>query len=122
MKHYCVLVFLFVAVFDSIAVADTFPVSNQTQFQNALDAADSNGENDIINISSGRIDLASGLYYSAQEGENYTLTIQGAGAGLTIIDGDTKNAILGVSTLGAISDNNAHVTIAGITFQNGYST
>ena len=60
----------------------------QCDLQSALTAAASNGQADILNLAAGTYHLASTLTYqpSSASGENFSLTLQGAGAGATIID------------------------------------
>jgi hypothetical protein len=106
--------FLLIALSPS-ARAGTFNVNSVSAFQTALATAESNGENDTINVAAGSYDVTSTLtFYST---EDFHLLIDGAGTGLTILDGGDTVQILNVRTTTA----NAGVAVRNITFQNGYS-
>jgi len=122
MKRYYFLIFLIVALLMGNADAATFNVSTQTALQDALTAAASNGQNDVINVSAGTLTLTSNLSYSPADTENYTLTIRGAGSGLTILDGNSQYCIMILNAILSVPDNNAHLAVSGITFQNGYTS
>jgi len=95
--------------------AETFNVNSVSAFQSALDTAASNGENDTINVAAGSYAVTSALtFYST---EDFHLFIDGAGMGLTTLDGGDTVQILNIRTTTA----NANVTVGDITFQNGYS-
>jgi len=117
-------VFLYAAVFLAVAMplstgAAIFDVADTTQFQTALTNAQSNGENDTINVAAGTYALAATLTYTPAE--NHSLTIVGAGAGQTILDGGGSVRILLIDTTGFGDDSNAHIAISGVTFQDGNS-
>jgi uncharacterized repeat protein (TIGR01451 family) len=97
------------------AEAAIFNVSSVSEFESALDASMNNGQNDTINIAAGTYMISSKLEYLPPGSEDYSLTIQGAEAGTTILDGGGGTSILAISCGGL----NTHVTIRGITFQNG---
>jgi hypothetical protein len=101
------------------AEAAIFNVSDVTGLQNALTTAQGNYSNDTINLASGTYTVSSMLVYSAGEGENYSLTIQGAGAGATILDGGNSNSILQIDQGALLDGSNANVTIRGVSFRNG---
>jgi len=109
---------LAVLIMASGAEAAVFNVTNVTEFQNALTIAQSNGEDDTINLAAGTYYFAV-LTYFPSDPENYALTIVGAGAGNTILDGGDLTRILLVSSYSIPVDSSAHITIRGITFQNG---
>ena len=123
MKRYYFLIFFFALLMMGNVDAATFPVSNQTEFQAALTAAQTNGQDDIINVSAGTMILTAALSYFPAVTENYTLTIQGAGSGLTILDGNFLFCPMVLNTTGVTTpdDDNAHLAVSGITFRNGYS-
>ena len=101
------------------AEAAIFDVTNVTELQSALTTAQSNGQEDTINLAPGTYTLSSRLDYLPVQSENYSLTIQGAGAWATILDGGNSTSILRIGN-GAVSDGtSASVTIRGVTFQNG---
>ena len=76
------------------AEAAIFDVTNVTELQNALTAAQSNGQDDTINLAAGTYTVSSRLDYIPDELENFSLTIQGAGAWATILDGGNSTSIL----------------------------
>ncbi|MCU0600055.1 MAG: hypothetical protein MUE70_12480 [Desulfobacterales bacterium] len=115
MKRYGVFAFFLVAFWAYHGMAATFNPTNEAEFNTALTTAQSNGESDIIELGAGTITLTNVLYYSASE--NFSLIIRGAGAGLTILDGNGVCSILDIST--TPTDSSAHITVRGITFQNG---
>jgi hypothetical protein len=116
-------IFIFVAVpflIFSLAAANAaeFAVSNATQFQEALNTAAQNGQDDTINVAPGTLNLANRLEYLTSD--NHTLTIQGAGAGTTVLNGGGLTQIFYADTNNLYGvDNNAHITIRGLTFTNG---
>jgi len=112
-----VLSFIFVIMVLALAgntQAAVFNVTTVTEFRNDLTTAQSNGEDDTINVAGATYNLATTLTYSTSE--NYSLTIVGAGVGNTILDGGALTRILLIGTSG--DDSNAHITIRGMTFQN----
>jgi hypothetical protein len=119
--------FLFVVMalalgFGGRSQAAVFNVTNATQLRDALTDSAGNGENDTINIDGGQYNTSGSTFsYTPSLGppeENYSLTIVGAGAGNTILDGGGLDQVMNIDTTG-ITDDNAHISINGITFQNG---
>jgi len=96
--------------------AAEFYVLNPTSFQTALTTAGANGESDLIHVVSGVYSVTTTLSFSSTE--PYSLTIQGAGSGATVLDGGGVLMIMSLSSSGT----NAVMTISGITFQNGTTT
>ena len=106
----------------SSAEAAIFDVTNATELQNALTTAQSNGDDDTINLAAGTYAVSSRLEYIPDESEDFSLTIQGAGAWATILDGGNSNSILRIEQSALIDGSDgthANVTITGVTFQNG---
>ena len=103
----------------------TFNVSTPAQFQTALTAAQSNGQDDVINVEAGTYNITATLTYSTPSGDGgHKLNIQGDDAGSTILDGGGNVRIMSIDT-----DNNhdggdlgGDVTITGLTFRNGEIT
>ena len=93
--------------------ADVFPVSTTAEFQAALTTAQGNGQNNTINVAAGTYPITTRLMFSYWSG-TYSLTIQGAGAGSTILDGGNSVAILYIGSTG-------QVFVKNMTFQNGNS-
>ena len=97
----------------SLTRAGTFQVKNAAELQKALTTASANGEHDEIMVAAGILKIPQTLTYDSSE--NFSLTIRGAGPGRTTLDGGNT------AKIGALNSTNAegHLTIRGITFQNG---
>ena len=101
--------------------AAVFNVNNAAQFQTALTTAQSNTQDDTINVATGTYTLAATLTYAPAE--NNSLIILGAGAGSTILDGVNSVRILDMDTTNVVGgDASADITVRGMTFQNGAIT
>jgi hypothetical protein len=115
-KHpvFAVLIFVMMVMSAPPSFAATFNVSNQTQFENALETAQANGQDDTII-------MAAGLYcgFSLPTDENYSLTILGAGAGKTIIEPCQYNYW---HVMTPVNDASAHFTLKGVTLQGATSS
>ncbi len=129
MKKFKFLSIIFLSYF-SISFAYVFNVSTAVEFQNALDAAKTNGEDDTIYLSEGifltkSLNNGKGFVYDDAGGtlniDNNSLTIIGKGKGKTIISG--KN-VKGSSVLYISSYNkpNFHITIKNLTISDGDTT
>jgi len=96
----------------------TFNVSTVTELQNALSAAQSNGEDDVINIAAGIYNLSSPLQYTSSE--NQALTVAGAGPTITVLDaGALAPGTVGFSIFQLASPgHNAHIGVAGVMVTN----
>jgi len=99
------------------AQAAIFNVTNPTNFQNALDNAAVNGVADTINVTAGTYPLAATLSYNPPVDAS-SLTILGAGAATTILDGGANVEILSINTTG-LADGAASIVVNGLTFRNG---
>jgi hypothetical protein len=110
-----VLVFvLFALIFIVSSIfGEVFNVSNVVQFRNALITSADNSENDVINVAAGVYNIDATLSYWSSE--PYSLTIIGAGADLTILDGGRARRILSLETTSAVGN----VEIRAMTFRNG---
>ncbi len=120
--------FLFLVVALVLALAGNghsalINVPGDMDLQTALDTADSNGQNDTINIAAGTYNTSGStfLYYPLPgvPEENYSLTVTGVSAGSTVLDGGGSDRVMVIYTGDLGVDSNAHVTVSGITFQNG---
>ena len=110
------LVFLVAFLATNVAFGETFNVTNLEEFQDALTTAESNGEDDIINVAEGTYNITSTLRYSTYDGDSGDkLTIQGAGADKTVLDGGGSVQILYIDT----GTDGGDVTIKGMAFENG---
>jgi hypothetical protein len=94
--------------------AATFNVDTPANFQTALTTAQSNGEDDTIQVAAGTYTISAVLEYAPTE--DNSLTISGEGRTTTILDGNNAFRIFR-SQLMSLS--NAHLSIENISFQNG---
>ena len=97
----------------STAQAESFTVTDVSEFQTALDTAAANGENDTVNVIARTYNVTTTLTYWSSE--NYFLTIIGAGEGSTILDGGDATQILNLAT----TEGNANLTVRNMTFHDG---
>ena len=116
MKHFISIVslFLFFASVGQVYPA-TWNVNNLVDFQTRLTEAQNNGQDDTINVAAGTYNVTVTLSY--QPSEARTLTIQGASAVSTVLDGGNSVQIMSVDTTGGGSGSD--ITIRGLTFRNG---
>jgi len=116
---------LFGAVVLSLILAGSglavdFNVTNDTELRIALNTAATNGLNDTINIAAGTYDASTSTFSYTPAAGNNSLTIVGAGAGSTILDGKNLEQVMNIDTTGVVGgDSNSHITVTGITFENG---
>ena len=80
------------AMFATLLITNTswaavFNVSTEAEFQTALTTSESNGEADTIIVSAVTLNVSATLTYAPVGVENFSLTVQGAGPGNTILDG-----------------------------------
>ena len=104
-------------------IINVINVTTPEEFQDALTVAESNGQDDVINVAAGTYNITSTLTYSTNNGDNgHKLTIQGAGADKTVLDGGGSVRILYINTDADHNGGDAggDVTIKGIAFENGY--
>ncbi|KPJ73872.1 hypothetical protein AMJ52_02790 [candidate division TA06 bacterium DG_78] len=113
MKFRGVVIGCFVFLLGSFLWAETFNVNNPTEFQNALNTAASNSENDTINVSADTYNITTTLTFTSTE--DFSLFIDGAGTGSTILDGGNSTQIFQFSATAA----NADLELQDMTFQNG---
>jgi len=124
-----IFLLLMIVLVTGTSMGATHSVFNVTQFQNALTTAESNNEDDTIIVASGNYNIISTLTYNSVNDENYSLTIAGAGADSTIIDGGwdgvvssgTGVRVLEIHTTDAADDSTADIVISGITIRNAES-
>jgi parallel beta-helix repeat protein len=114
---WAIVLFCFSSLFS--AEAAVFNVANVAEFQDALATAQGNGEDDTINLSPGTYTVISPLQYTAEESENFSLTIQGAAAGTTILDGGSISSILQIEQAFLSDGAEADIKIGAVTFRNG---
>ena len=80
-------------------LAANWNVDTVQNLQIALTTSQNNGEDDTINVAAGFYDVSSaGLSFVAAE--NFALTIEGAGANDTTLDGGGTSGILKITALG----------------------
>ncbi len=98
----------------SLLGAQVFNVSTPAEFQDALTTAETNGEDDVINVQAD-MNITSTLTYEGKEG--HTLTINGNGHTL---DGGGSVRIMRISTsIWLADDSNSDITVQNLTFRNG---
>ena len=101
-----------------LSSGETFTVSNPAQFQNALTAAESNGEDDIIYVNPGTYSITNTLTYISTE--NKSLTIRAADlTNPPILDGGSSVRIMKIDT--STGDNKVSIVIKGLILRNGYA-
>ena len=110
-----------VALFVSQSMAAEFHVTSAAEFQAALDAAETNGEDDTIYLASGT--YAGNFSYQPPDTEHKALTIQGEpgppAAGV-VLDGQNSGRVLTLMDFANYTDGSVpEVRITGMTFQNG---
>ncbi|RLG62802.1 hypothetical protein DRO21_06930 [archaeon] len=102
------------------ALAAEFHVTNATEFQNALDKAENNGEDDIIYLAAGT--YKGNFEYIPLDTEHKSLTITnepGVPATQIILDGQNNYTTLRLYDWSSGAE--ANIVINGITIQNGES-
>ena len=92
--------------------AATFNVITPAQFRTALTTAQANGQDDTINVSAGTYNIASTLTYDTTQ--NFDLTLVGAAASTTILDGGKSVQIMNLTGTGS-----GDISISGLTLKNG---
>lgn len=102
-------------------------VNDALGFQDALLMARSNGDDDIINLAPGTYKISENggnpFRYIGVGGENFSLTIVGAGADQTILDGELSVRVMDVDTTGVVGGGpDAGISIQGMTFRQGQRT
>jgi uncharacterized repeat protein (TIGR01451 family) len=113
------------------APAANFDVNNPAEFQAALSTAQSNGQNDVINVltCSGAgcmtdgtdvwYDIATRLTYTATATEGFSLTIDGFNSNTRILVGSGNDGILFIDTTAASDDLAAFIAVRGLTIALG---
>jgi hypothetical protein len=107
-----------------IAEGAVFNVSDVAGLRQALIDVTNNNEDDTIVVAAGTYDGSGGtlLYRPGAIGfgnDNHALTIQGADAGGTILDGGNTVRILEMTTGGLADDSGAAVILSRLTIRNG---
>ncbi len=95
--------------------AEVFNVTDVAGFSAALATSSANGESDTINVSAGIYNVSATLNFWSDE--DYSLTIIGAGADATILDGGGTTQIMELITASSEGD----LTISNMTFRDGNS-
>ena len=94
-------------------------VPGDMSLQAALDTAETNNEDDIINIDGGIYTTGVAFTYDAEL--NRALSIVGAGSGVTILSGGNTTRVLDLRTDGLANDSNADINVQGLTIRHGSS-
>jgi len=103
------------------ASAATHNVSTIGEFQTALTTAQSNGEDDTINVAAGTYDAptAATLTYTAGPNEEYSLSILGADSTTVLLNGGAAVPILRIDTTALSMGDAVGITVTNMTFLNG---
>ena len=97
-----ILTFIVFSLLSSVSFAADFNVATTQEFRAALSSSAGNGESDTIN-------LAAGTYKTSDDGlgtfvfldnEDFDLTIEGVGAGATILSGDNQSRVIQFDVVG----------------------
>lgn len=118
-----VMLGLFLASGASAAVFTVTPSSDndcgdlECSISRALQAAADNGEEDTINLGAGTYNITETLTYIPSSDSN-SLTIQGAGSGLSILDGGDQVQILHIDTTALPDDSSLEISINDVSFIN----
>ncbi len=99
----------------TVARGATFTVTNAAAFQTALTAAQTNGQQNVIQVAAGTYPISTSLIYSSAE--PYSLSILGANTATTVLDGRAS-----VQPMQLASSAGGSVSVAGLTFRNGRNT
>jgi len=110
--------FVFILFFMTTANAEDFIIADFNTLQDALTTAAGNGEDDLVDLPTGEYTVPATLIYDPTDVENQSLTIQGKGAGSTVLNGANLRQILKIYTED-FDEPDGHFIIDGITFQNG---
>jgi len=120
-----VLFFSVIIINISNAIGATFTVTNITEFQDALDIAHNNNEDDIIYVSPGIYTVSSTLSYQTDTGDNgHSLIIKAQDMNnKPVLDGNlTQIMNINTDTSNNGGDIGGDITICGIVFKNGSSS
>ncbi|MBT8067809.1 MAG: DUF11 domain-containing protein [Gammaproteobacteria bacterium] len=114
-----------------LAFAANFDVTNPAEFQAALTTAQSNGQNDVIDVAEcsgtgcivvagvSAYNITSPLTYTAAASESFSLVIDGFDSDTRGLVGASSNGILFIDTTAASGDFAAEIVVKGLTFANG---
>ncbi len=112
-------VLVFLLFYPIAGYSAIFNVTNEDELRQALSIAESNGEDDVINVEEG-LYRTFGETFTFDTNEDFSLAIEGEGAGITILDGE------GLSRVLSIQSNNENfllsVSMRGLTIQNGFKS
>ncbi len=112
----------FAATFTVTPASDGDCTDFNCNLQAALTVASSNNQNDTINIAAGTYNTAGMTFtYIAGVAEIFDLTLDGAGAGVTILDGGSADQVLRIVTTGVTmpNDSGVDIFIRDLTIRNG---
>jgi hypothetical protein len=108
-------VIVFLMFYPVVGHSAVFNVTNEDELRQSLRIAESNGEDDVINVGAG-LYRTFGEPFTFETDEDFSLAIRGEGAGLTILDGD------GISRVVEINSRSFSIfTLKGLTIQNGFT-
>ena len=106
-----------------VTQAADFTVSTVTEFQNALDLAQSNGQSDTIRVAAGNYSLSTPLRYSCNDGDGQ-LTITAVNPSTPpVLDGEAATRLLYLDNDAdndQTGDSQADITIRNLILHNGH--
>ena len=113
MKNLFLIILFFLTALTEISFGAVFNVTDPASFQKALETAETNNEDNVINVAQGTYSLSKTLEYNSSS--KHSLTINGAGADKTILDGGGNIQVMNIRTSGNLEIND-------LTIRNGNSS
>ncbi|MBW1971420.1 MAG: hypothetical protein DRP55_05460 [Spirochaetes bacterium] len=107
-----ITIFCTIFIFNNIGFSAIINVPADKDLQAALTTAQNNGEDDTIYIAAGT--YVGNFHYVAAVGENFSLTIIGAGASSTVLDGNNAGHVLRLK-----NEEGRDIFIQGLTVKKG---
>ena len=101
--------------------SEVFNVTNEDELRQSLSIAESNGEDDVINIEAGHY-RTFGQPFTFETDENYSLALEGEGAGITILDGGEASRVLNINSVLGKQGVNTIIILSKLTIQNGFAS
>jgi len=103
-----------------LSKAEVFNVTNVEELRDALATAESNGEDDVINLLPGNYQIETKLIYRPVSSENYSLTIKGEDLSTTVVDGQNISKIFYINLRRLTDDSVVNIKFENITFTKAF--
>ena len=104
----------------SFAFVFNIPSGDEAALLSALTLAQTNDQDDTINLAAGTYNTSGTTFmYTPDAAENFDLTLDGAAAGTTILDGGNADQVLRIVTTGVTNDSGVAILIMDLTIQDG---